>query len=221
MLAPIGSAWETAWGVFEAFFRLKTGREWGEREGGLWRMGTGNGYVQGSGERSFEYNVPPKGHPRGSVGAVDHEAVLERELERLRGLGVPVGKEWSSREGQGEGNGGVKIGTGEEWSTPGGDGENEQERMGPGEYETQKALEGGQRQGRKYGKMMEGELDAQARWEKLKRLEAGEGAGVGGDGKNDFRKWVQYGKNVDTVDYEKILKEQKDAQSGWKRFKHM
>ena len=188
-------------------------------------MGTGSGYAQGIGERLFEYNVPPKGQPRGSVGAVDHEAVLENEVERLRGLGVAVGKGWSSREGQdegqdegqGEGNGGVKIGASEEeWRTPGDSGVSQQERMGPGERQMQKALEREERQERKHGKMMEGDSEAQARWEKIKRLEAGEGAAVGGDGKDDFRKWTQYGKNVDTVDYEKVLKEQKDAQSRWK-----
>ena len=187
----------------------------------MWRRGTGGGYAHGSGERLFDYNVPPKGQPRGSVGAVDHEAVLEREVERLKGLGVAVGKEWCSREGEGEGNGGVRVAANEESSTPRGSGGSQQERMGPGEHETQKALEGGQPKEKKYGKMMEGEPDAQARWEKLKRLEAGGGGEVGGDGKNDLRKWVQYGKNVDTVNYEKILKEQTNAQGHWTKPKYL
>lgn len=144
MLAPIGSGWETAWGVFQGFFRLKTGREWAERDGGVW--GIRGSYVEPSGERLFEYIVPPMGQPRGAVGAVDHEAILEREVERLRGLGVSVGEEWSSREGQDEGNGGVKIGAGEECSARDGRGGGEQERMGPGEYETRMALEGVPRQ---------------------------------------------------------------------------
>ena len=155
MLAPIGSGWETAWGVFEGFFRLKTGREWGERLGGVWKIGTGVGYVQGSGaagrgrgngERLFEYNVPSRGQPRGMVGAVDHEAVLEREVERLRGLWFGIGKGWDSREGQSERNGGVEIEAGEEWSTRRGKGVSQQEWMGVGEYETRIALDGGQRQ---------------------------------------------------------------------------
>ena len=144
MLAPIGSGWETAWGVFQGFFRLKTGREWAERDGGVW--GIRGSYVEPSGERLFEYNVPPMGQPRGAVGAVDHEAVLEREVERLRELGVSVGEEWSSREGQDEGNGGVQIGAGGECSAQDGRGGGEQERMGPGEYETRIALEGDHRQ---------------------------------------------------------------------------
>ncbi len=309
MLAPIGSGWETAWGVFEGFFRLKTGREWAERQGGVWRRGTGDGYAQRNGggrgvrgdrDRLFEYNVPPRGQPRGMVGVVDHEAVLEREVERLRGLGVGVGEEWDSHEGQGEGNGGVGIGAGEERSTRGGKGESQQERMGVGEYETRIALEGGQRQEmgpgqgtgqraspgqnvlgfrinkehnemqmkvqtahanmvqgeqdakarwdmvkrleadngvggdgnddfiklkRDYAKMKEDEVDAQARWEKLKRLEADKKAGVGGDGKSEFLKLAKYGRNVDSVkmkmDYEKILKEQTNAQARWEKLKHM
>lgn len=104
----------------------------------------GGSYVEQSGERLFEYNLPSMGQPRGAAGAVDHEAQLEREVKRLRGLGVSIGDEWGSREGQDEGNGGVKIGAGKECSTREGEG-NQQEQMGVGEYETLRALEGDQR----------------------------------------------------------------------------
>lgn len=31
VLAPPGSGWETAWGAFSSFFKLKTGKKWAER----------------------------------------------------------------------------------------------------------------------------------------------------------------------------------------------
>ena len=290
MLAPIGSGWETAWGVFEAFFRLKTGREWAEREGAMWRMGSGGSYVEQSGERLFEYNVPHQSQPMGAVGSVDHEAILEREVERLKELGVRVGEEWSSREGQDEGNGGVRIEAGEECSTEGGVG-GQQVQLGVGEYETQIALEGGQRltgqevamvhgtgqrakhwqnvmgsrnheeyneaqmkaktehaktvQEEQYPKARMGvlklvETDNEAGGDgnnepikskrenlkiKPKPLEADEGAGVGGDGENEFRKFEMHARNVPSAkmkkDYEEIVKEQTDAQARWEKLKHM
>ena len=103
MLAPIGSGWETAWGAFEAFFRLKTGRLWSERE----FVTEGKGW--------FEYRTPRPGEPRG-MGFVDHEGELDKELERLKELGVEVGKEWTQRTQEvgakrlDEWNGGEEVG---------------------------------------------------------------------------------------------------------------
>lgn len=44
MLAPTGSSWETAWGAFSGFFRLKTGMGWEERfAAAAAKRGTGKG----------------------------------------------------------------------------------------------------------------------------------------------------------------------------------
>ena len=54
MLAPIGSSWETAWDSFQAFFKLKTGKQWEER---FVRMDAGS--------ETFTYTPPKVGQPRG------------------------------------------------------------------------------------------------------------------------------------------------------------
>lgn len=54
-LAPIGSSWETAWGAFTLFFRLKTRKEW---EGRFVRGGLG--------PDAFVYTPPKEGEPKGA-----------------------------------------------------------------------------------------------------------------------------------------------------------
>lgn len=66
MLAPTGSSWETAWGAFSTFFRLKTGMGWEERF--VVRRGMGAGMGVGGGKEKFRYTPPKVGRPRG-VGA--------------------------------------------------------------------------------------------------------------------------------------------------------
>lgn len=74
-------------------------------------------------------------------------------------------------------------------------------------------------------KMAQGEQDAKARWDMVKRLEADKAAGFGGDGKNESMKLERYGRNVDSVkmkmDYEKMMREQTNVQVYWKKPKHL
>lgn len=64
MLAPTGSSWETAWGAFSGFFRLKTGMGWEERfAAAAAKRGTG----KGGDKEGFTYTPPKVGWPRGVV----------------------------------------------------------------------------------------------------------------------------------------------------------
>lgn len=45
MLAPLGSAFETAMGAFKRFFKVKTRREWEERKGWAGEGGEGGCFV--------------------------------------------------------------------------------------------------------------------------------------------------------------------------------
>jgi len=54
VLAPIGSTWETAWGAFEMFFKLKTKKDWDMR------------FIKCDlGTEAFGYTPPKEGEPRG------------------------------------------------------------------------------------------------------------------------------------------------------------
>lgn len=67
MLAPVGSSWETAWGTWRGFFRLKTGRGWEEKGG---EKKKGKGKEGGTEEKEkeegegFVYAGPKGGMPR-------------------------------------------------------------------------------------------------------------------------------------------------------------
>lgn len=56
VLAPRGSSWELTWGAFEAFFKLKTRKEWSMRFLKWERGGPANAFV---------YTPPRGGEPRG------------------------------------------------------------------------------------------------------------------------------------------------------------
>ena len=54
VLAPIGSTWETAWGAFQMFFKLKTKKDWDMR------------FLKCDlGAEAFVYTPPREGEPRG------------------------------------------------------------------------------------------------------------------------------------------------------------